>query len=47
MRTALRRAAYYGENTLALPLPEIAADAVVYLLGEGAAARGKILDLRV
>jgi len=47
MRTALRRAAYYGENTLALPLPEIAADAVVYLLGEGAAARGKVLDLRV
>ena len=47
MRTALRRAAYYGENTLQLPLPEQAANAVVYLLGsDGAAARGKVLDLR-
>ncbi len=45
MRTALRRAAYYGENTLALPLPDAAA--VVYLLGAAAlAARGRILDLR-
>ena len=47
MRTALRRAAYYGENTLQLPLPEQAANAVVYLLGsDGAATRGKVLDLR-
>jgi len=47
MRTALRRAAYYGENTLELPLPDAAADAVVYLLSrDGAAARGKVLDLR-
>jgi NAD(P)-dependent dehydrogenase (short-subunit alcohol dehydrogenase family) len=47
MRTALRRAAYYGENTLALPLPDAAADAVIYLLGpDGVAARGKALDLR-
>jgi len=47
MRTAMRRAAYYGENTLELPLPELAARAVVYLLGaDGAAARGKVLDLR-
>ena len=47
MRTALRRAAYYGENTLQLPLPEQAANAVAYLLGsDGAAARGKVLDLR-
>jgi NAD(P)-dependent dehydrogenase (short-subunit alcohol dehydrogenase family) len=45
MRTALRRAAYYGENTLALPLPD--AVAVVYLLSTaGAPARGHILDLR-
>jgi NAD(P)-dependent dehydrogenase (short-subunit alcohol dehydrogenase family) len=47
MRTALRRAAYYGENTLELPLPDMAADAVVYLLSaDGAAARGRVLDLR-
>ena len=48
MRTALRRAAYYGENTLDLPVPDVAADALVYLLGaDGLAARGKVLDLRV
>jgi hypothetical protein len=47
MRTALRRTAYFGENSLQLPLPEAIADAVVYLLAaEGAAARGKVLDLR-
>jgi NAD(P)-dependent dehydrogenase (short-subunit alcohol dehydrogenase family) len=47
MRTSLRRAAYYGENTLELPLPEEAANAVVYLLAsDGAAARGNVLDLR-
>jgi NAD(P)-dependent dehydrogenase (short-subunit alcohol dehydrogenase family) len=47
MRTALRRTAYFGENSLQLPLPETIADAVVYLLGtDGAAARGKVLDLR-
>lgn len=45
MRTALRRAAYYGEDTLALPPPD--ATAVVYLLSPAAApARGGILDLR-
>jgi NAD(P)-dependent dehydrogenase (short-subunit alcohol dehydrogenase family) len=45
MRTGLRRAAYYGENTLALPLPDAAA--VVYLLSAAAApARGRTLDLR-
>ena len=45
MRTALRRAAYYGENTLALPPPDAAA--VIYLLSaEGTPARGRILDLR-
>lgn len=47
MRTALRRAAYYGENTLDLPLPDAAAAASVYLLSsEGSAVRGSILDLR-
>jgi len=47
LRTALRRTAYFGENSLQLPLPESVADAVIYLLGaEGAAARGKVLDLR-
>ena len=47
MRTALRRAAYYGENTLELPLPDVAADAIVYLLSrDSAAARDRVLDLR-
>jgi NAD(P)-dependent dehydrogenase (short-subunit alcohol dehydrogenase family) len=47
MRTALRRAAYYGEDTLQLPAPDVAANAVIYLLGAaGVAARGKVLDLR-
>jgi len=47
MRTALRRAAYYGENTLDRPLPTASADAVVYLLsGAGAPARGTVLDIR-
>jgi len=47
MRTVLRRAAYYGEDTLAHPLPDHAARYVVWLLGrEGASLRGKTLDLR-
>lgn len=47
MRTALRRAAYYGENTLIHPEPTHAAEAAVWLLGRGGAAlRGKTLDLR-
>lgn len=47
MRTTLRRAAYYGEDTRSLPTPDAAADAVVYLLGPAAVpARGRILDLR-
>ncbi len=47
LRTALRRTAYFGEDSLQLPLPEAVADAVVYLLSvEGASARGKVLDLR-
>ncbi|MBN8726431.1 MAG: SDR family NAD(P)-dependent oxidoreductase [Xanthomonadales bacterium] len=47
MRTALRRAAYYGENTMEHPDPAHAAAAIAWLLGtEGAGARGKVLDLR-
>jgi len=47
LRTALRRTAYFGENSLALPTPESAAQALVYLLSaEGVAARGRVLDLR-
>lgn len=48
MRTTLRRAAYFGEDTTQHPLPDATAEAVIYLLGEqGAAARGATLDLRV
>ncbi|MFI4970721.1 MAG: SDR family NAD(P)-dependent oxidoreductase, partial [Lysobacterales bacterium] len=47
MRTTLRRAAYYGEDTLAHPDPAYAAAAVAWLLGaEGLVARGRVLDLR-
>jgi NAD(P)-dependent dehydrogenase (short-subunit alcohol dehydrogenase family) len=47
MRTALRRMAYFGEDTLQQPPPDIAADAVTYLLSPaGLPARGAILDLR-
>ncbi|MHA6204365.1 SDR family NAD(P)-dependent oxidoreductase [Dyella soli] len=47
MRTTLRRAAYFGEDTTVQPLPDAAADAAVYLLGAQArAARGAVLDLR-
>jgi NAD(P)-dependent dehydrogenase (short-subunit alcohol dehydrogenase family) len=47
MRSALRRMAYFGENTMALPTADATARAVAYLLGDdGAATRGKVLDLR-
>lgn len=47
MRTALRQLAYFGEDILQRPLPDVAAAAAVYLLGaQGAAARGTMLDLR-
>jgi len=47
MKSMLRRTAYFGENTIELPGGEVAANAVVYLLGDdGASARGKLLDLR-
>lgn len=46
MRTALRRTAYFGEDTLSQPLPDATAEAIAYLLAaEGAAARGAVLDL--
>jgi NAD(P)-dependent dehydrogenase (short-subunit alcohol dehydrogenase family) len=47
MRTTLRRMAYFGEDSMQLPLPDAAAEAAVYLLGADAAAvRGAVLDLR-
>jgi NAD(P)-dependent dehydrogenase (short-subunit alcohol dehydrogenase family) len=47
MRTVLRRAAYYGEDTLMHPEPDYAAKFVVWLLGaDGTSMRGKTLDLR-
>ena len=47
MRTVLRRAAYYGEDTLGLPLPDAAGRFAVWLLGSDAArVRGRTLDLR-
>lgn len=47
MRTTLRRAAYFGEDTMLQPLPDATADAAIYLLGtQGQRARGAALDLR-
>ncbi|HEV7490052.1 MAG TPA: SDR family NAD(P)-dependent oxidoreductase [Rhodanobacteraceae bacterium] len=47
MRTVLRRAAYYGEDTLMHPEPDHAAGFVVWLVSaDGAEMRGKVLDLR-
>lgn len=47
MRTVLRRKAWFGENTMQLPVPDEAASAVVWLLGPQAqSARGKLLSLR-
>lgn len=47
MRTALRRAAWFGEDAETVATPEAAGDAVVYLLSPQAMeARGKVLDLR-
>lgn len=48
MRTALRRTAYFGEDTLLQPLPDVTAEAAIYLLSDRAASmRGGALDLRV
>jgi NAD(P)-dependent dehydrogenase (short-subunit alcohol dehydrogenase family) len=47
LRTALRRTAYFGENSITLPKPDAVADALIYLLSaDGAPARGKVLDAR-
>lgn len=46
MRTTLRRAAYYGEDTLSQPEPAHAAAAIAWLLGDAREMRGKALDLR-
>ncbi|WP_266181063.1 SDR family NAD(P)-dependent oxidoreductase [Dyella humicola] len=47
MRTTLRRAAYFGEDTTIQPLPDATAAAAVYLLSaQGRVARGAALDLR-
>jgi len=47
MRTTLRRAAYFGEDSMRLPLPDASAPAVVHLLSADAAPmRGRTLDLR-
>lgn len=48
MRTALRQLAYFGEDIMQRPPPGATADAAIYLLsGQGKAARGAVLDLRV
>ncbi|MEP6880489.1 MAG: SDR family NAD(P)-dependent oxidoreductase [Dokdonella sp.] len=47
MRTALRRMAYFGENTLERPLPDGTALAAAWMLSPGAKTlRGRTLDLR-
>lgn len=47
MRTRLRRQAYFGEDTMRHPLPEAAAEALVWLLSAQASPlRGQLLDLR-
>lgn len=47
MRTALRRLAWFGEDTMKHPAPDATAEAVLYLLSPAAVgARGAMLDLR-
>ena len=47
MRTALRRMAYFGEDTSTRPPPDVAGGAVAFLLGDdGRRLRGTTLDLR-
>lgn len=47
MQTTLRRAAYYGEDTMKHPAPTCAGAAAAWLLGSAATAlRGRALDLR-
>ncbi len=47
MRTLLRRMAWFGEDTVQLPLPDAAGSAAAFLLTDAAADyRGQVLDLR-
>lgn len=47
MRTAIRRKAWFGEDTMQHPVPDATAGVVVRMLSpEGAAWRGRTLDLR-
>lgn len=47
MRTQLRRMAWFGEDTMQLPLPDAAGAAAAFLLTDAAAEyRGQVLDLR-
>ncbi|MBS0570447.1 MAG: SDR family NAD(P)-dependent oxidoreductase, partial [Proteobacteria bacterium] len=46
MRTALRHAAYFGEDAQGVTVPEATAPAVVYLLGNAGAGVHATLDLR-
>ncbi len=47
MRTTLRRAAYFGEDTMLHPAPDEAGHTAAWLLSPAASAlRGKVLDLR-
>jgi NAD(P)-dependent dehydrogenase (short-subunit alcohol dehydrogenase family) len=46
MRTALRHTAYFGENANDVPLPDAAANAVVYLLGPAGVDVQGTFDLR-
>ncbi|MFZ2236597.1 MAG: SDR family NAD(P)-dependent oxidoreductase [Dokdonella sp.] len=47
MRTQLRRMAWFGEDTMKLPLPDATGSAAAYLLTDAAAEyRGQVLDLR-
>ena len=47
MRTQLRRMAWFGEDTMQLPLPDATGMAAAYLLTDAAAQfRGQVIDLR-
>lgn len=47
MRTQLRRMAWFGEDTMQLPLPDATGAAAVFLLTDAAQEyRGQVLDLR-
>lgn len=47
MRTQLRRMAWFGEDTMQLPLPDATGEAAAFLLTDAAEEyRGQVLDLR-